>query len=93
MDLQEHQDSQVPVLVVSLEHRASQEREDRKENPALQDWLCRVPLDVQVPQVPRVHQDPPDLQASPQGVVLAESLDVLAHREREGTQERRARKV
>lgn len=59
----------------------------------MQDCLCQVPLDVQVPQVPRVYKEPPDLQASPQEAALAESLDVLEYREREGTQERRARKV
>lgn len=94
MDLQEHQDSQLSVVVVSLEHQASQEIEDKKESPAMQGCLCQVPLDVQGPQVPLVHKVHLDLQAFPQAkAVLLESLDVLASREREGTQERLAKKV
>lgn len=94
MDHQEHQDSQLSVVVVSLEHRASQEREDRKETPALRQFLCQVPLDVQDPQVPRVNKASPDLQVIPRDrIVLPESLDALAFRERGDTREIQARKV
>lgn len=94
MDLQEHQDSQLLVVVVSLEHRAFQEKEVKKESPAFQGCLCQVPLDVQDPQGPRVYKVHLDLQAFPQDkAALLESLDVLAYREREGIQERLARKV
>lgn len=82
------------VVVVNLEHQASQGREDRKENPAFREFLCQVPLDVQDPQVPRVHKAHPDRQAFPRDrIVLMESLDVPAYRGRGDTQERQARKV
>ena len=94
MDLQDHPEFQPSVVVVYLEHQVSQEREDKKESQAIQGRLCQVPLDVQDPQVPRVHKVHLDLQAFPQDkVVLLESLDGLEYKEREGTQERRARKV
>lgn len=94
MDLQAHQDSQPSVVVVNLEHQASQGRGDRKEKRAVREFLCQVPLDVLDPQVPRVHKAHPDLQVfPPDRIVLLESLDVLAYRERGDTQERRARKV
>lgn len=65
-DLQEHQEFQLPVAVVSLDHLASQETEVRREILVLQDCLCQVPQDVQVLLVPRVFQGLLDLQAFPQ---------------------------
>lgn len=83
------------VVVVSLEHQASQEREDRKERPANQGCLCQVPRDVQDLLVPRVHLDFPDRQASAQRdkTALQESPAVPVCRGREVIQERLARKV
>lgn len=95
MDLQDHQDFHLPVVVVSPELQASQEREVKRERAALQGCLCQVPLDVRGLLVPRVNQGSLDLLAFPQQDRTAspESLGVPACREKEGTQERRARKV
>lgn len=94
-DLREHQDSQLLVVAVSLDLQASQEREVRRETPALQGCLCQVPRDVRELLVPRVNLDSLDLQAFLQQDKTAslESPGGKACREREVTQERRARKV
>lgn len=94
-DLQEHQDFQLSVVVVSLELQASQEREVRRETSALQGCLCLVPQDVQGLLEPRVNQGSLDLQALPQedNPASVESPGVLVCRERGVTLERRARKV
>lgn len=95
MDLQDNQDFQLPVVVVSPELQVSQEIEVKRERAALQGCLCQVPLDVRGLLVPRVNQGSPDLPAFPQQdkTVSPESPGVPASRETEGTQERRARKV
>lgn len=95
LDLQDSQEFQVQVAVVSPVRQVSQESEVRREMRALQECPCRVPQGGQVPPVLRVHQGPPDLQAIPleEATVLAESLGVPAHREREVSRERRVRKV
>lgn len=94
-DLQVHQEFQLQVVVVTLDRLASQEREVRRESLAFQECLCRVPQVVRDLPVSRDHQVLLDLQALPQHnqTVSPESLGVLVCREREVTQERRAKKV
>lgn len=94
-DLQEHQEFQVTVLVVSLDLQASQERRVRRERVALRGCLCQVPPAVQEVLALRVHQGSPDLQAFPQQGKTAslEIPGVPVCRAREVTQESWARKV
>lgn len=94
-DLQEYQDFQQLVAMVSPDLQASQEREVRRESPALRGSHCQAPQDVQGVLDSRVHLGPLDLQAFPMQDKTA-SLDSLGNpdfREREVTQETRARKV
>lgn len=80
--------------MVSLEHRASREREVRRETWGHRGCPCQVPLAALGLLVPRDHQVSPDLQAIPQDKTASlENPGVLVCREREVTQERRARKV
>lgn len=94
-DLQELQDFQLLVAVVHLDLQASLEREVRRETLALQGCLYQDPQDVRELLVPRVNQGLLDLQAIPQEEQTASSGSpgFPACREREVTQERRARKV
>lgn len=83
------------MVVVSLDLQASQEKEVRRERPALQGCLCQVLPDVPALLVPRVHQGPLDLQAflRQDKTASLESLVALVCREKEVTQESQARKV
>lgn len=82
-------------MVVSLEHRATPEREDKRENQALQGFLCLVLQGAQELLVSRGHQDSLDLLAIPQEDKTAwlENLDVLVCKEIEVIQEKLGKKV
>lgn len=95
MDLQDNQDFQLLVVVVVLDHQASQGREVTRVNQVLQESPCQVHQEDQGHLVPRVCQDLLDLQAFQlqDKTVLVEILGVPVYREREGTLEKLARKV
>lgn len=94
-DPQEHLDSQLLAVVVSLDNRATQESEDRRENRVLQGFLCLVLQGVQEVLVSRGHQDSLDLLAIPQEDKTAwlENQDVLVCKEIEVIQEKLGREV
>lgn len=94
-DPQEHLDSQLLVAVVSLDHRAIQESEVKREKRVRRGFLCQVLQDVRGLLVSRAHQDSPELQAIPQEDKTAwlENLGALVCREIEDTQEKLGRKV
>lgn len=80
--------------MVTLDRLASQATEVRRETPVFQECLFQVPQVVQDLPVPRVNQVLLDLQAFPHHkTVSMENPGVPAYREREVTQERRAKKV
>lgn len=95
MDLQDNQDFQLLVVVVNLDRQASQGREVRRVSQVLQESPCQVHQEEQGHLVPRVCQDLLDLQAFllQDKTVSLENLGVPVYREREGTQEKQARKV
>lgn len=81
--------------MVSLDHRAIQESEVKRENWVHRGFLCQVLQDVQGLLVSRAHQDRPELQAIPQEDRTAwlENLGALVCREIEDTREKLGRKV
>lgn len=94
-DPQEHQDSQLLVVVVIVDNQAFQGRGGKREKQVLQDCLCQVLQDALGLLAPRVHKGFLDLQVSPQQdkTALLESLGVLVCREIGVIRERRARRV
>lgn len=83
------------MAVVSLDHRAIQESEVKREKWVRRGFLCQVLQDVQGLLVSRAHQDSPELQVIPQEDKTAwlENLGALVCREIEDTQEKLGRKV
>lgn len=83
------------MVVVNLDRQASQGREVRRVSQELQESPCQVHQEEQGHLVSRVCQDLLDLQAFQlqDKTVSLENLGVPVYREKEGTQEKQARKV